>query len=83
MEKDGKITESTLLPLSIMGALLSIGIGGAWWMSALYSRVALAETNIQNLQANQKEIVQELKSINYNLIRIETLLTPKDVQDGK
>ena len=69
-----KISEATVIPVSILAVMLSLAAGGAWWMSALYARVAQAEDNVSDLQDSQKEIVEELKYVNHNLIEIKTVL---------
>lgn len=69
-----KISENTLVPISAIAVVLATATGGAWWMSALYSRVARAEENVMILQGSQKEIVDQLKTVNENLIEIKTVL---------
>lgn len=72
-----KISEATLIPVSLLAIILSISVGGAWWMSALYARVVRAEDNVSDLQASQKEVIEELKVINTNLVEIKIVLKAK------
>lgn len=69
-----KITETTLVPVSMFAIILSACAAGSWWLSALYARVAKAEDNIVELQASQREIIEELKDVNINLVEIKTVL---------
>lgn len=72
-----KITEKTLLPLGLIVTLATSVIGSTWWMSALYSRVARAEDSINDLVSSRKEMVNELRAMNFTLIEIRTELKKK------
>jgi ABC-type transport system involved in cytochrome c biogenesis permease subunit len=63
--------EKLLIPVGIMGTILSIVIGASWWMSALYSRVVRAEEHIGEMVDYRKEFVLELRNINESLIELK------------
>jgi hypothetical protein len=67
-------TEKTLLPLGLALSMAVSVVGGTWWLSAMYSRVAMAEHKIGSLESSNHEVLQELKSVNYTLIEIKTVL---------
>lgn len=68
------LSEKTLIPIGAMAGVFMTLAGAIWWASALYVRVAQAETNIVNLQSSHQEIVKELKEVNGNLIELKTVL---------
>lgn len=72
--KDVKLGENTLIPFSIIGIFLSVTAAGAWWASAMYVRVAQAETKIGSLEMNHQEVVKELRLTNETLIEIKAVL---------
>lgn len=75
MDKVQTITaEKTLLPLGLALSLMGFIVGGTWWLSAMYSRVAVAETNIGSLESANKEILREMKSVNETLVEIKIVL---------
>lgn len=74
-DKASRITEKTLVPLSIIGACAVILIGGVFWFSQVYS---LSHANAQSISESKKdskdyhkEVLKELKDINTRLSRIE------------
>lgn len=68
------ITEKTLIPLGIIASLLAAAVGATTWMTALYSRVSVAEQRIQDVEATNKETIKELKLVNETLVEIKTIL---------
>jgi len=73
-----KVSENTLVPIGAMAGVFMTLAGGIWWASAMYVRVAQAETSIVALQNNHAEIVRELKEVNGNLIELK-----KVIKNGK
>jgi hypothetical protein len=67
-----KITENTSIQLSLIGSIAVTVVGGVWWLSSMYYRVAQAENNISTLQVSQKEVVNQLQLMNGTLIEIKT-----------
>lgn len=72
-----KISQETLIPISLVGGVLCLMLGGSWWMSALYSRVAQAEVQIGSLEKANADMLKELKIVNETLIEIRVLLGNK------
>lgn len=63
-----------MLPLGVAFSIVFFLGGGAWWMSALYARVASAERDISTLQQSHRDTVKELKEMNQTLVEIKTIL---------
>lgn len=79
MEKaESRITQSTVMPISLIITLATALTGGAWWASAVYARVAKAEEHIDVLQDGHNEVVRELRAANETLIEIKTVLKAKE-----
>jgi hypothetical protein len=72
-----KISEDTLIPIGLLGIILGALLGGTWWMSALYSRVAQAEIKVGSLEKANSDMLKELKTVNETLIEIRVLLGKK------
>ena len=72
-----KITENTLLPLS----LVSILIGGIFWLSTMYSKVEAHEDNLNKIQNQQTAFIASDNNFKEEVIdrlaRIETKLESK------
>lgn len=64
----------TYLPVSALLACIMTFVGASWWMSALYSRVVTAESNISDLQKANYEMLKQLQDANYTLVEIKTIL---------
>ena len=72
--KPVKINETTLIPFSLLGAILATVAGAAWWASAFYVKFAQAEVRITSLETNQHEVIKQLQQTNDTLIEIKTVL---------
>lgn len=62
-----KITEKTLLPVSLVIVL----IGGVVWLTTLKSDADQLKQQIQLLQSKQDQYLEEIQSVNTRLSRIE------------
>lgn len=71
------ITEKTVMPISLMASILGFALGATWWAASLHSRVSQAETSVGDVKLSQKELVQELKTVNETLVEIKILLAKK------
>lgn len=69
-----KISESTLVPISVIAALLSFVAYSVWSVSALYVRMANAETNISSADAHYGEILKENKDMHSDIVEMKTIL---------
>jgi len=66
-EKIGKITESTLIPLSLLAVLA----GGIFWLSTLYAEVRTNSAAVAEMKMTQADGYKSLQSIDQRLSRIE------------
>jgi UDP-N-acetyl-D-mannosaminuronate dehydrogenase len=65
-----KITESTLIPLSLV---ISV-IGLAFWAGVLDSRVSVAQAAVEKIEEKHDEAMAELRRVNETLGRIQGFL---------
>lgn len=72
-----KISENTLIPIGFAFVVISALLGGTWWMSALYSRVATTEKQISSLEQANQDMLKELREVNNTLIKISVTLDKK------
>jgi hypothetical protein len=63
----GKITESTLVPISLVLVL----IGATAWASAIHTDVVRAGESIKQLEGKQDEYIRTIQKIDERLSRIE------------
>ncbi len=76
-QRAGRISEQTLVPLGFAAVVITALLGGTWWMSALYARVATTEKQISSLEQANREMLTELREVNNTLIRIRVTLEDK------
>ncbi len=73
-----KITENTLIPISLAVLI----IGGASWMTTMYSKGEANAANVQKIDAKYESfaslVVERLSTINERLARIEEKLKKGD-----
>lgn len=68
-----KITENTLVPIS----LLTVIVGGVFWLSSMYSKVEAHAKSMEVVEAKQDKHIEVLQSIDKRLTRIEAKLESK------
>jgi hypothetical protein len=70
-----EITENTKVPLSALFSLLAIfctlGVGGIFWISTLYSDVAQAKRDIIEAKADNKETQMSVRRIEAGVQQIK------------
>ena len=66
----GRITEATLVPLSLVVALF----GGSFWLSTMYAKVEAHESSLKIVEHKQDKFQEEVID---RLARIETKLVNK------
>lgn len=67
-------TTTFSISVGILAVVLSSVAAGAWWLSSIHSRVSNTETDIADLQTSTKEIVNELKDVNKNLVALQSVV---------
>ena len=60
-----KFTESTLIPVSLVGVLLSSLVGGVVWLTNIHAKAANAERKLTQLEQAIIDIAEMKKDIEY------------------
>lgn len=63
----GRITENTLIPLSLVGCI----VGGTAWLTTMHGDIHSHTEVIQDIKAHQEVIAHTLEKINERLSKIE------------
>ena len=71
MDKSNKISDKTLIPLSL--AILAIG-GGATWLTDVHGEVAHQKVRIEEITSDSRTINQKLNDILGQIIELRTEL---------
>jgi Tfp pilus assembly protein PilN len=76
-----KITEGTLVPLSLVGASLLTLLGGAMWLTSMYAQGNASAREIDILKAKHESLATEIHEIKLMLVRIENKLVKEDPKE--
>lgn len=61
----GKFTESTLIPVSLVGVLVSTLVGGVVWLTNIHAKASMAEQKLTQLEQAIIDIAEMKKDIEY------------------